>query len=131
MDINLNIHGFVWISIHRLAMDSRSRVDSYLEWRVGFHAVGIRSTVLSRTKEAEHLLDLLILKLAHFFLIKGGKTEQIFLTCSSDVYQYLVKNSGQYLTRLKSYESLKKRKLGDCSVSFVRDSTLDCFENQR
>jgi len=25
---------------------------------------------------------------------------------------------------LKSYDSLKKRKLGDCSVSFVRDSTL-------
>jgi len=58
-----------------------------------------------------------------FFLIKGGKTEQIFLTFSFDVFLYLVKNSGRYLTRLKSYECLKKRKLGDCSVSSVRDST--------
>ena len=59
----------------------------------------------------------------HFLLIKGGKTEQIFLTCFFDVYLYLVKNSGQYLTRLKSYESLKKRNFSGCSVSFVRTST--------
>jgi len=63
-------------------------------------------------------------KIGTFFLIKGGKTQQVFLTCSFDDYLYFVENSGQYLTRLKSYESLKKRKLGNCSVSFVRDSTI-------
>jgi len=71
---------------------------------------------------------------AHFkigTIFKGGKTEQIFLACSFDVYLYLVKNSRQYLTRLKSYESLKKRKFDDCSVSFVCDSTFPCQRNER
>jgi len=38
MDIHLDIHGFLWISMHRLAMDSRSRVVAS-EFRTLFHSV--------------------------------------------------------------------------------------------